>query len=101
AHAAFLCALDLSIGPSFEVVIVGNPDAEDTRKILGVLQAAFLPSVTILFKPADETAGEITQIAEFTRQYSAVDNRATAYVCREHTCFPPTTDPAAMLALLQ
>ncbi|HYQ48760.1 MAG TPA: thioredoxin domain-containing protein [Thermodesulfovibrionales bacterium] len=101
AHASFLCALDLSIGPSFEVVIVGNPGAEDTRKMLGVLQTAFLPSVTILFKPADETAGEIMQIAEFTRPYTAVDNCATAYVCRERTCFPPTTDPEAMLAMIQ
>jgi hypothetical protein len=101
AHAYFLCALDFSFGPSYEVVIVGKPGAADTRGMLGLLQSTFLPSVTVLFRPEGETAAEITQIAEFTGQYSAVENRATAYVCREHTCFPPTTDPAAMLSLLQ
>ncbi|NJD55369.1 MAG: thioredoxin domain-containing protein [Nitrospirae bacterium] len=101
AHASFLCALDFSFGPSYEVVIVGSPGAADTRKMTGLLQSTFLPSVTVLLRPEDETASSIMQIAEFTRQYSAVDNRATAYVCREQTCFPPTTDPGAMLAMLQ
>ncbi|HYQ47549.1 MAG TPA: thioredoxin domain-containing protein, partial [Thermodesulfovibrionales bacterium] len=101
AHAYFLCALDFSFGPSYEVVIVGNPGAADTREMLSLLHSTFLPSVTVLFRPEGETASAITQIAEFTSPYSAVDNRATAYICKEHTCFPPTTDPVAMLAMLQ
>ena len=39
--------------------------------------------------------------AAFAQQQSAVSNRATAYVCSEHRCLPPTTDPDVMLTMLQ
>jgi hypothetical protein len=101
AHAYFLCALDYSFGPSYEVVIVGDPRAADSRKMLQLLQTTFLPSVSVLCKSEDRDATGITQIAEFTKQHTAVNNRATAYVCREYHCLPPTTDPETLLSMLQ
>jgi uncharacterized protein YyaL (SSP411 family) len=101
AHAYFLCALDYLFGPSHEVVIVGKPDAADTREMLRALQTSFLPRVSFLLSPAGAKDAGIVQIAAFTRQQSAVGNHATAYVCSEHRCLPPTTDPHAMLTMLQ
>ena len=101
AHAYFLCALDYSFGPSCEVVIVGDPGAEDSRKMLQLLQTTFLPSVSVLCKSEELDAAGIMQIAEFTKQHTAVNNRATAYVCREYRCLPPTTDPETLLSMLQ
>jgi len=101
AHAYFLCALDYSFGPSYEVVIAGRPEAADTREMLRVLQTTFLPHVSFLFRPHDDSAAGIMQIAAFTRQHTAIKDRAAAYVCRDYHCLLPTTDPEAMLAMLQ
>ncbi len=101
AHAYFLCALDYSFGPSHEVVIAGIPEAADTRKMLQILQTTFLPHVSVLFLPHEDSTAEIMHIAKFTRQHTAIKGRATAYVCRDYHCLPPTTDPEAMLAMLQ
>ncbi|MFH1748282.1 MAG: thioredoxin domain-containing protein, partial [Planctomycetota bacterium] len=38
AHTQLLCALDFGVGPSFEVVIAGQPDAEDTKRMLRALR---------------------------------------------------------------
>ena len=101
AHAYFLCALDYRFGPSYEVVISGNPEAADTRNMLRVLQTTFLPHVSVLFRPHDGDASGIIEIAAFTKQHTAIKDRATAYVCRDYHCLTPTTDPEAMLAMLQ
>jgi uncharacterized protein YyaL (SSP411 family) len=101
AHAYFLCALDYSFGPSYEVVITGTPGSADTRKMLQLLQTTYLPSVTVLFKPDGPDAAEIIQLAEFTKQHTTVDNGATAYVCTGYRCLPPTTDPETLLTVLQ
>ena len=55
AHAYFLCALDYSFGPSHEVVIAGIPEAADTRKMLQILQTTFLPHVSVLFLPHEDS----------------------------------------------
>ena len=101
AYTYFLCALDYSFGPSGEVVIAGDPEAADTRKMLRTLQTTFLPGVSVLLRPDDSGNAGILQIAAFTRPYTAVKNCATAYVCRGNHCLPPTTDPDAMLAMIQ
>ena len=88
AHAYFLCALDYYFGPAYKVVIAGRPGSADAQEMLRTLQTSFLPHVTVQFRPHDDSA-------------SGISDRATAYVCRDYHCLPPTTDPEAMLALLR
>ncbi len=90
AHTQFLGALDFALGPSFEIVIAGDPARDDTREMLRTLRGIFLPNAVVLLRP-DGSAG-ITRIAEFTQSQTAVDGKATAYVCVNHACQAPTTD---------
>ncbi len=98
-HAASLIALDFALGPSFEVVIAGDPGADDTRAMLAALRERFLPHKVVLLRPPGDEP-EIVRLAEFTRDQRAQDGRATAYVCREHACKAPTTSIETMLAHL-
>ncbi|GBE19111.1 cellobiose 2-epimerase [archaeon BMS3Abin16] len=99
-YTYLLSAVDFMVGPSREVVIVGAPDAVDTEAMLNVLRGEYLPNTVVLFKSTNEKALEITKIAEFTRDHTAIDGKATAYVCTNQACKKPTTDPEEMMKLL-
>ncbi len=53
-YAQFLSGLSYSLAPTTEVVIVGDPKAQDTQEMLSVLRKSFLPHVVTLVKdPSD------------------------------------------------
>jgi hypothetical protein len=98
--AAGLCAADFALGPAAEVVIVGDPGAPDTREMLGLLHAVFLPRTVAILKPQGLGA-EIESIAPFTAPLHAQEGNATAWVCKDFTCSLPTRDPAVMMKHLE
>jgi uncharacterized protein len=101
AYTQFMTSVSSAIGPSHEIVIAGDPQAEDTREMLRALRRAFIPDKVVVLRPADEHSSAITSIAPYTRQHAAIDGRATAYVCRNYACDLPTTSVAKMLELLK
>lgn len=100
AHGQLMVALDFAIGPSYEVVIAGNAQAEDTRAMTRELGKRFLPNKVVLLNPTDRESPEIAKLAEFTKNQSSIGGRATAYVCLNYNCKLPTTDINKMLELL-
>jgi uncharacterized protein YyaL (SSP411 family) len=96
-----MISLDFAFGPAYEVVIVGDPDAEDTKAMVETLRKAFVPNKVLLFRPADDATTDIIRLAEFTKDLTRINNKATAYVCREFRCELPTTETHQMLALLK
>jgi uncharacterized protein YyaL (SSP411 family) len=101
SFAQLMIALDFALGTAYEVVIVGDPHAEDTKAMVKALRKAFVPSAVVLFRPADGAIVDITHLAEFTKDLTRINNRATAYVCRDFRCELPTTEAPQMLKLLQ
>ena len=101
-HCQLLVALQYVLNPNYEVVIVGRPEASDTRAMLAALRKPFLPGKVVLLRPADKKmAAAIIRLAPYTESMVAKNNRATAYVCTDFVCKLPTTDIAQMLDNLQ
>jgi uncharacterized protein YyaL (SSP411 family) len=100
AYTQFMVALDSAFGPSYEVVVAGEPGAEDTKTMLKTLNSHFIPNKVVIFRPSDEEPPEIARIAGFTKDLRTIDGKATAYVCVHNTCKLPTTDVNKMLELL-
>jgi uncharacterized protein YyaL (SSP411 family) len=100
AHTHMLTALEFTIGPSYEVVIVGDPGNEDTRDMLRALRRAFIPHKAVLLRPAQADRFAIARYAAFTRALTSKEGKATAYVCHDYQCELPTTRPDEMLRLL-
>jgi len=101
AYTQLLCALAFSVGPAYEIVIVGNSTASDTQAMLKALRKEFIPHKVVLFNPTEASSPAIHQLAEYTRHQPAVDGQATAYVCRNHACQQPTTNINQMLQILK
>ena len=100
SFGAFFSALDLLVGPSFEVVVVGDPAAGDTKSMLRELSRRFLPHATVILRPTTTVDPPITRLAPFTTAQVSLGGRATAYVCEAGSCRLPTTDVGVMLAHL-
>jgi hypothetical protein len=99
AYTQLLSSLDFAIGPSYEVVVAGDPSSPDTKEMLAALRKEYVPNKVLLFKGKEDSDG-IAAIAEFTKGQSAIGGKATAYVCLDHVCNLPTTDLNKALELL-
>jgi uncharacterized protein YyaL (SSP411 family) len=101
-HSHLMMALQYALNPNFEVVVVGRPEAKDTRAMLAALRKPFLPGKVVVLRPADKKkAAAIIRLAPYTEFMGAQNGRATAYVCTDFICKLPTTDISQMLANLQ
>ncbi len=99
AYTQLLSSLDFAIGPSYEVVVVGDPASPDTKEMLSAIRKRYSPNKVLLFKGTGDVPG-VTAIAEFTKGQASIDGKATAYVCLDHVCNLPTTDLNKALELL-
>jgi uncharacterized protein YyaL (SSP411 family) len=87
-----LCALDLYLGPSREVAIVGEPGEEATEALVDeVLAARFLPNTVLAIGGAADP--EAAETVALLRDRPQVDGEPTAYVCRRFACRLPVTRP--------
>ena len=100
AFLHLLSALDFALGPSSEVVVVGEAGSPETAEMLKALRSRFLPRKVVLGRPEGDDR-RIVELAGFTAEMEALEGRTTAYVCSGRVCRQPTTDPAAVLKLLE
>jgi uncharacterized protein YyaL (SSP411 family) len=95
-HTFMLAGLDFALGPSFSVVLVGEPTAGDTKAMLEAMRKNYSPNLTVkLWTKAN------WQSATPGLSYEKIDGKATAYVCRNRTCMPPTNKIETMLEYLK
>jgi len=100
-HAQFALAIDFATGPGFEVVVAGDPAADDTRALLRAVQRELVPASVLLLRPEGDEPPPIVELAPYAAEQRARDGRATAYVCRGFTCAEPTGDPLEVLRALR
>jgi len=100
AYSMMLLGLDFAIGPSFEIVIAGDPQMDDTRKMIEQVRKNFIPRKVILLRGTPEQSKTITELAPFTKFHEPLNNKATAHVCVDHNCKLPTTELSHMMELL-
>jgi uncharacterized protein YyaL (SSP411 family) len=99
AFTQFLSGYIFAVGPSNEIIIVGGDNKSDTKEMLTELNKNYHPNkVVVLLSTSDK---ELKDIASFTENYSAVNNKATAYVCQNYVCNLPTNDPKEMMRQLE
>jgi uncharacterized protein YyaL (SSP411 family) len=101
AHSQLISALQRGVGPSLEVVIAGEPGADDTNTLITTVREMYLPHAAVLLVPPGEAGAAIRKLAPFAESYEPVDGKAAAYVCRDFSCQLPTTDPAKLRELLK
>jgi hypothetical protein len=87
SYTYLLCALDYSIGPSYEVVVAGEPTSEDTKHLLDDLRRSFAPNKVLMLRTPD-----LDDVLGYTSTMTIVDEKPTIYICRNRICRTPLTD---------
>jgi uncharacterized protein YyaL (SSP411 family) len=95
-----LCALELLLEPPRQVVIAGNPRAEDFAALAAVAHGHFGPRRSLLAADGGEGQRWLAARAPWLAEMQPREGRATAYVCEHFMCREPVTSPAALRAQL-
>ena len=74
SFAFFLSALDLFLGPSFQVVVAGGTEDPQTQSMIRELRRRYLPNLSVVFRSL-EPGAEITRIAPFTASQGLVNEQ--------------------------
>ncbi|MBF0524911.1 MAG: thioredoxin domain-containing protein [Deltaproteobacteria bacterium] len=92
AYTQFLIALDAMLGPSCEVVLVGNLGDDTTRAMAEMIQRAWLPRKVFLHWDDRGQNRRLAELAPFLNSLQALNGRPTVYVCQGYACRNPITD---------
>ena len=88
ATSQMLIAVDLQLGPTYELVLAGNLSEAATRSVLDQLHTRFLPN-TVLACAGLESREIPTSLADLLRGKSMQGNTPTLYLCEGFTCQAP------------
>lgn len=104
SYSQLLIALDFTLGPSKEIVIAGDIQAEGTADALRSLYQTFTPNKVVVFRPdkKDEAkAKKMISLVPFLKERRAIDGKTTLYICENYACKTPLTDPQRIKEELQ
>jgi hypothetical protein len=100
-YTQMMVGIDFAIGPSYEIVIVGDKNDKKTKEIIQSINSIFNPNKVIILKEIKSKDKLIENLIPFTKNYSQVDGQSTIYICENHQCQLPTTDIEKMEQFLE
>jgi uncharacterized protein len=98
--AWWLDAASKTIVPFYDVVIAGNQSDPQTKELAGSIMAQMPANAVYSCVPAGGAGDDLLRIAPALAGKTAIQGRATAYVCEFGTCQNPTTSVEQMLEQL-
>jgi len=91
-YSMFLSAVDFALGPGKEIVIAGEPEKEDTRRMVQRVHQQFLPEAIVVQYPPGKAGEQVRRLIPLVRDKVSLEGKATAYVCENYACQSPTTE---------
>ena len=99
AFTHLLVAYDYLLGPSFEIIIAGNIESKDTRAMLETINSQFIPNKMIALSQEKEF-NELKEVLNIIKNYKMLNNKATAYICKDNSCNNPLNEVEKVLKIL-
>jgi uncharacterized protein len=93
-------AFDYSLAKHKQVVIVGAPGTEDTRRLLRLVWQRYMPNRILMLADVGQGQQELAKFLSVVSSMRMKDGKATAYVCENYVCNLPTPDPNIVARLL-
>jgi uncharacterized protein YyaL (SSP411 family) len=93
----WFCALDSYLTKPLEIAVIGHPEDPATKSLMRVINERYLPNKVLAVRDPDEPAQTDVPLL---RDRAMIENKPTVYVCENHVCKMPVTEPDALAALL-
>jgi hypothetical protein len=84
-----------------QVVLLGPPEREDTQALFAAIASRYLPFALIVPVARVEAQTTLATAMPFVSAMKMIDNRATAFVCRDFSCRQPVNTPSALATELE
>lgn len=93
-------ALDFSLARHKQIVIAGDPSADDTRTLLQLVWQRYIPNRILLLADGADGQRQLARWLPLLANVTRKQGRATAYICENYVCNFPTPDPQKVAHLL-
>jgi len=102
AMGQMLLALDLYLGPTPEVVVLGSADHTADREVLAELHRRYVPNKVVAFRDGPQADGRrAAALAGIFQGKRPIPPGPTVFVCEPFTCQAPVTGREAALSALE
>ncbi|MFZ5352810.1 MAG: thioredoxin domain-containing protein [Bacillota bacterium] len=82
-----------------EIILIDKAKTNEIDKMIQAMNEEYIPFAVSLFY--SEEHSELKQLVPYIENYKTVDDKATAYVCRNYACQSPTNDISRFTELLR
>ncbi|HEY2827807.1 MAG TPA: thioredoxin domain-containing protein [Pirellulales bacterium] len=92
AAGQMLLALDMFLGPTWEIVLLGDRDATNTSAVLGDLRRRFIPNrVVVLRSPKASSSTQSLALEPMFNGKTLMEPEPTLFVCENFFCQAPVS----------
>ncbi|MFL5241303.1 MAG: thioredoxin domain-containing protein [Gemmataceae bacterium] len=92
AAGQMLIALDFYVGPVQEFAVVGDPEAEETRRVLRAIRTGFRPNKVVAMKGAKNESDKADKLLPLLAGEKS-NGTVTTYICENFACQAPLMGP--------
>ena len=100
AAGQMLIALDFHLGPVQEFAVVGDPQPDETQRVLRAIRGGFRPNKVVALKAAMGDTAAMEKAAAAAGRQDRAEAQLTTYICENFTCASPLVGATAVEAAL-
>jgi uncharacterized protein len=101
SHTALVCAADLALGPSMEILVAGQRDDENVKRFIDIVHRSFLPRAVLLLHEPGNQGKPVEDIVPQIATMGMVGDKPAAYLCSGFVCQKPVTEPLELASALE
>jgi len=96
-----LAGLSLWHARATQIVLLGPRERDDTRALLSEIASRFLPFALVVPVEGPDVQAKLAAAMPFVSAMTMIDDRPTAFVCRDFTCRQPVNTASALATELE
>jgi len=100
AMPQMMVAFNYYLDKPMQIIIAGDPAAQDTRAMLHEIHKHFIPNKILLLADGAEGQTNMAEQLEFMRDLKRIEGKATAYICEDFACKLPVNNLKELAKML-
>ena len=100
SHTYLLSVIDYLSGPSYEIIIVDGEKKEGSKEFFKIINKHFIPNKIVIYKSEDRDFSKVSGLKAFIDELHPIDNKPTAYICKNYYCELPVTNKEDLIKSL-
>ncbi|MGE5329519.1 MAG: thioredoxin domain-containing protein [Deltaproteobacteria bacterium] len=92
SHTFFLMSYLFLLSDTKEIILIGDMQKAETKKMLQKINSAFLPEIVFHVIEENSDAQSLNELVPFLENHKSEDDLVSAFICRNQSCQSPITN---------